>query len=196
MSLSFQDDEEKIQAKRGDIQLELTSPHGTKSILLPYRGRDTTNDEGYNKWPFMSVHFWGEDPSGNWALNVTYRGRFGTLLIKDVTFTFFGTAIKPPVIARIPSKCDSACARGCAAPGPEYCDSCKKNFVRNVMTLECIQECSDGFEMRSGYCYNASEPDAKCVRNFEKDTSNSGISNTSFYLLIVAMFNVFVALVY
>ena len=92
----------------------------------------------------MSVHFWGEDPSGNWTLNVTYRGMFGTLLVKIVTFTFLGTAIKPPVIAHIPSQCDSACARGCAAPGPKYCDSCNKTLSIILQHLSAFRNAQMG----------------------------------------------------
>ena len=45
--------------RRGNIKVELTSPHGTKSVLLPNRDYDFINEEGYDNWPFMSVHYWG-----------------------------------------------------------------------------------------------------------------------------------------
>ena len=45
---------------RGDIQFELISPQGTKSTLLPYREKDSWPGD-FDKWSFMSVHFWGED---------------------------------------------------------------------------------------------------------------------------------------
>lgn len=164
MTLSFQDDKEKTKAKRGDIQLELASPQQTNSILLPYMARDTYYNEGYTNWPFISVHFWGEDQSGSWTLNVIYRGMFGTILIENVTFTFFGTANKPQVIARIPNNCDIACARGCAAAGPQYCDSCNEDFDRNPTTLVCMKKCSEGFENRM---------DDECVpRNKNSEVSN------------------------
>ena len=38
--------------RRGDIKIELTSPQGTNSVLLPYRDYDFVNDEGYDDWPF------------------------------------------------------------------------------------------------------------------------------------------------
>ena len=56
---------------RGDMQLELTSPSGSQSILLHYRSFDTLSTT-YTDWPFMSVHFWGEDPSGQWTLTLRY----------------------------------------------------------------------------------------------------------------------------
>ena len=43
--------------RRGDIKI---TPQGTKSILLPYHNYDFINTEGYDDWPFMSVHFWGK----------------------------------------------------------------------------------------------------------------------------------------
>ena len=33
----------------GDVQIELVSPHGTVSTLLPYR--ILINEEGYDSWP-------------------------------------------------------------------------------------------------------------------------------------------------
>lgn len=48
--------------RRGDIMIELLSPVGTKSVLLPHRKNDFVNEEGYSDWPFMSVHHWGRIP--------------------------------------------------------------------------------------------------------------------------------------
>lgn len=31
---------------------------------------------GFNKWPFMSVHTWGESPHGVWQLEIHNEGRF------------------------------------------------------------------------------------------------------------------------
>ena len=148
-----------VMPNRGDIQIELTSPQGTTSILLPYRILDSWPGE-YYQWPFMSVHFWGEDPTGNWTLTVRNRGLSGILEVSDVQFTFYGTTSTPEVISRIPEQCDEACARGCAAVGPEFCDSCRQ--LRDATTLECIEECPEGYLERSGYCCNANEPGPEC----------------------------------
>ena len=165
-----------VMPNRGDIQLELTSPQGTTSILLPYRRRDSWPGN-YTEWPFLSVHFWGEDPSGDWTLTVTNRGAVGTVEVSDLQFIFYGTSIRPEVISRIPSQCDEACARGCAAPGPEFCDSCRQ--YRNAETLECIESCPDDFVERSGYCYNASEPEPDCVPIELTDTPDTTTMNTT-----------------
>jgi hypothetical protein len=148
-----------VMPNRGDIQLELTSPRGTTSILLAYRTADSWPGE-YTDWPFMSVHFWGEDPSGDWTLTISNRGTSGVVEVSDVQFIFYGTAETPEVISRIPQECDSACARGCAAPGVEFCDSCRG--LRDAATLQCVDECPEGLAMRSGYCYNATEPEPEC----------------------------------
>ena len=175
MNLSF--DNSFAQGRRGDIQVELTSPHGTTSVLLPFRSNDDDYDEGFPNWPFMSVHFWGENPNGIWTLNITYKGNSGaTALIPSPTLTFFGTATKPP--ANVKENCHSNCARSCAAGGSSiYCDSCKKGLYRNAVTLDCVEECPTDLEMRSGYCYNSSGSDAKCVR--PTDTCTCPSSATS-----------------
>lgn len=55
--------------KRGDLKLTLYSPSGTRSTLLPPRPQDY-NQNGFHKWPFLSVQSWGEDPRGTWTLTV------------------------------------------------------------------------------------------------------------------------------
>ena len=114
-----------VTPNREEIQIELTSPQGTTSILLPYR-------------ILMSVHFWGEDPTGYWTLTVRNRETHGILEVSDVQFMFYGTTSTPEVISRIPEQCDEACARGCAAVGPEFCDSCRQ--LCNATTLKSVQK--------------------------------------------------------
>ena len=60
-------------SRRGDVRIYLTSPSGTTSVLLPEREKD--HDPGqFRDWPFMSVFFWGEDPTGTWTLDVQNVG--------------------------------------------------------------------------------------------------------------------------
>ena len=59
--------------KRGDIVLQLTSPTGTRSDLLSPRDRDS-GSRGFVAWPFMTVHSWGENPTGLWSLSVKNNG--------------------------------------------------------------------------------------------------------------------------
>ena len=54
---------------RGALVLTLVSPSGTRSRLLGRRPRDKRRGS-FNAWPFMSTHFWGEQPEGSWTLLV------------------------------------------------------------------------------------------------------------------------------
>jgi subtilisin-like proprotein convertase family protein len=55
--------------KRGDLRIYLQSPSGTRSTLLDARPQDYSS-AGFVDWPFMSVHHWGENPTGTWILEV------------------------------------------------------------------------------------------------------------------------------
>ena len=137
-------------ARRGDIMVELRSPHGTVSTLLPYRNFDYINAEGYDNWPFMSVHHWGENPVGSWTITVTYKNSHAEVTVTVHGFDIYGTSQEPEAVRRIPKTCDPACARGCAAAGPEYCDACK--HLRNQFDLECVSECTVNETEYSYYC--------------------------------------------
>ena len=144
------------------MSLELTSPKGTNSTLLSQRRYDYYPG-GYIDWSFMSVHFWGEDPSGKWMLNFKYQSNITTANITNVSVTWYGTSEVPVSVQNIPSECDPLCKRGCARTGAEYCDACSQ--LRHAETLECINECPQGHIMRNNYCYNGSLPEPQCVRN-------------------------------
>lgn len=62
-------------ARRGDLQIHLTSPAGTRATLLARRPHDVSRS-GFQAWPFMSVHTWGEKPFGIWQLEIHNEGRF------------------------------------------------------------------------------------------------------------------------
>ena len=159
-------------SRRGDTEVLLLSPSGTISIILPLRPFDKDISEGYQSWPFMSVHFWSEDPVGNWTLLIDHLN-VGSVIVSDMTMTLYGTADVPAAVGSIPKNCDPACARGCAAAGPEFCDACA--ILRNAETLECITECPFGFIEQNGYCYDPSLPEPQC---------NSG---TSVWVMYVAV---------
>ena len=146
---------------RGDIMIELTSPQGTKSTLLPYRDCDFVNEEGYDNWPFMSVHYWGENPIGTWNLSVTFRSSSGHVNMTGISLTIYGTEDIPEAVSRIPSQCDSDCARGCADAGSQHCDVCK--YFRNATTLQCVTSCLENYTTEfGGYCVDG---DAICTDN-------------------------------
>ncbi|XP_017958670.1 furin-like protease 1 isoform X3 [Drosophila navojoa] len=91
---------EHVQAKitltsqrRGDIQLYLRSPANTRVTLLTSRIHDNSRS-GFNQWPFMSVHTWGESPHGNWQLEIHNEGRYmGHALLREWSLIFYGTTL-------------------------------------------------------------------------------------------------------
>ena len=149
--------------KRGDIQVELTSPQGTTSIMLPYRKYDFINDEGYSSWPFMSVHFWGENPNGDWTVKVIFKSSSAYVEAVVEVLVFHGTLTVPFAVSNIPSQCDPSCVSGCAGTGLDMCDACVG--VRNASTLQCATSCGNGDEEYDGYCvssYSSSSPSISC----------------------------------
>lgn len=75
-----------MASRRGDLQIQLTSPQGTKSTLLAKRPHDISK-AGFNQWPFMSVHTWGERPHGTWKLEIHNEGRYqGKSIVSDFLF--------------------------------------------------------------------------------------------------------------
>ncbi|KAF7267577.1 hypothetical protein GWI33_019215 [Rhynchophorus ferrugineus] len=89
---------EHVQAKltiaaqrRGDLNIELTSPMGTRVTLLAHRDHDNSRS-GFNYWPFMSVHSWGENPFGIWKLKIHNNGRLmGRATLQNWSLILYGT---------------------------------------------------------------------------------------------------------
>ncbi|KAF8447829.1 peptidase S8/S53 domain-containing protein [Boletus edulis BED1] len=57
-------------SKRGDVEVELVSPNGIKSILAAARKSDLATS-GFEGWRFMTVKHWGENPVGDWTIRVS-----------------------------------------------------------------------------------------------------------------------------
>merc|ERR1712014_436254 len=62
---------------RGHLNINLTSPDGMTSVMVP-GGRPEENII-YDWMKFTSVRHWGEDPIGDWTISIrdTIRGEFG-----------------------------------------------------------------------------------------------------------------------
>lgn len=58
--------------RRGDLILHLTSPMGTKSMILNRRPFDEDMKNGFVRWPFMTTQTWGENPRGRWTLEAKF----------------------------------------------------------------------------------------------------------------------------
>ena len=78
--------------RRGDVTIYLTSPMGTSSILLSERPGDSDVIDGFQRWPFMTSHTWGEDPRGEWVLEVAMvDGSPHTATLSEWTLVLHGT---------------------------------------------------------------------------------------------------------
>lgn len=65
---------------------------GTKSILLSRRPRDDDAKVGFDKWPFMTTHTWGEDARGTWTLELGFVGSAPQKgVLKEWTLMLHGT---------------------------------------------------------------------------------------------------------
>ncbi|XP_023337148.1 furin-like protease kpc-1 isoform X3 [Eurytemora carolleeae] len=87
--------------RRGDVQMYLTSPGGTKSQLLARRPHDTSR-AGFQDWPFLTVFCWGENPKGSWLLEIQNDGRSMVELLAW-SLTFHGTLSDPSPPPTLPA---------------------------------------------------------------------------------------------
>jgi len=87
-------------ARRGDVQLFLTSPGGTKSQLLARRPHDSSR-AGFQDWPFLTVFSWGENPVGSWQLEIQNDGHYQVEL-HAWSLTFHGTSTDPNPVTSAP----------------------------------------------------------------------------------------------
>lgn len=78
---------------RGDLEILLTSPSGSTSVLAT---RHSDNNDNYSNWTFSSRVHWDEWSEGDWTLTVTDRAGadLGTLLNWGLTIN--GTAGPAP----------------------------------------------------------------------------------------------------
>ena len=75
---------------RGDLEIILTSPSGTQSILSE-KHEDSGND--WNNWMFTSVHHWDEDSFGEWTLSIEDQGNGDTGTLFDWELNIYGTEL-------------------------------------------------------------------------------------------------------
>lgn len=60
--------------RRGDVEVELVSPNGIRSILAATRYGDSAKT-GFPGWTFMTVKHWDENPVGKWSLRVNDQNK-------------------------------------------------------------------------------------------------------------------------
>jgi len=76
--------------RRGACQIFLTSPSGTRSMILGPRPQDNST-KGFYNFQFMSVHFWDENPNGKWTLEVKSTEAHVTGTVKRFELIVHGT---------------------------------------------------------------------------------------------------------
>jgi len=82
--------------RRGDVEVFLRSPMGTRSMILSTRPNDEDSRDGFTKWPFMTTHTWAEYPRGKWTLEVRFNGkRVNQGFLKEWTLLLHGTRDAP-----------------------------------------------------------------------------------------------------
>ena len=103
----------------------------------------------------MSVHHWGEDPTGHWTLKVSFDTSYlnASVVVLSFDMRLYGTTEIPATVANIPTSCHPYCARGCSGPTATDCDICR-NYRFNS-TLECVTSCPQGTTEQSNYCFNS-----------------------------------------
>ena len=57
----------------GSIQCTIPLFYCSRSTLLHKRKNDYSKGQ-FQKWPFMSTHYWGENPAGKWKLDIENMG--------------------------------------------------------------------------------------------------------------------------
>ncbi|XP_015096675.1 proprotein convertase subtilisin/kexin type 4 isoform X2 [Vicugna pacos] len=98
-------------SRRGDLEISLTSPMGTRSTLVAVRPLDASG-QGYNSWIFMSTHFWDENPRGSWTLGLENKGYyFNTGTLYRYTLLLYGTAEDMTARPPGPQVTSSACVQ-------------------------------------------------------------------------------------
>nr|XP_060641719.1 proprotein convertase subtilisin/kexin type 4-like [Anolis sagrei ordinatus] len=107
-------------SRRGDLAISLSSPRGTRSVLVDVRPSDTSR-QGYRDWSFMSTHHWDEDPRGTWTLLLENKGDAdNTGFLDGATLKLYGT--EEDMMAR---NSPAALKGGCWKPGPSgTCRGC------------------------------------------------------------------------
>lgn len=87
-----------------DLEIILTSPSGTQSVLANPGGMLFYGD--YSDWVFTSTRHWGESSAGDWTLTVRDRASGTTGTLQSWQITVYGTqgaAAAPQLVSVIPN---------------------------------------------------------------------------------------------
>ncbi|XP_067350736.1 proprotein convertase subtilisin/kexin type 6 isoform X2 [Channa argus] len=129
-----------VHPRRGDLEINLISPSGTRSQLLAKRLFDSSK-EGFRNWEFMSVHFWGERAVGTWTLEIIdspSKPRNPDVLgnLKEWTLILYGTSQDPYTL----NSAQHSQSRMLEFPAPE---ELLEEEVDDEYNGQCHNECGD-----------------------------------------------------
>lgn len=156
---------------RGDLTIALISPSGTRSLLLSRRAHDRAS-KGFKAWAFMTTHTWGENPQGEWTLEINNHGSPShSGVLHEWTLLLYGTQPHPVKTHSGPTHC----------PEGQYLIS---NITDDLVFHECQQchnACLTCYGPDNGHC-------VKCPQELMKDegfclppsaTSDSSVFHTT-----------------
>ncbi|XP_018419945.1 PREDICTED: proprotein convertase subtilisin/kexin type 4 [Nanorana parkeri] len=125
--------------RRGDLEIFLTSPMGTRSVLVSRRPYDMSS-AGYRKWTFMSTHSWDENPRGLWTLELVNKGNdWNNGFLNSFTLILYGTDER--IMAR---KISEPVLRDCVTRGLNgTCLECEMPFY--ALGHLCITYCPSNY---------------------------------------------------
>ncbi|XP_069609126.1 proprotein convertase subtilisin/kexin type 4-like [Ranitomeya imitator] len=138
-------------SRRGDLEISLTSPMGTRSVLVALRPYDTSS-AGYQNWSFMSTHTWDENPRGTWTLEVVNKGDSrNTGFLYSIVLILYGTnedlmarKIRSLVMTKCLSRDSNGVCQECEPPFyafGNYCMSyCPPKYFKAVQSLEKMEK--------------------------------------------------------
>lgn len=80
---------------RGDLELVLTSPQGTQSVLHPGKLPETTQLDEEDRWKLLTIRNWGEPASGDWSLTITdvKAGHIGECVDASFLVVYTGVSV-------------------------------------------------------------------------------------------------------
>uniref|UniRef100_A0A8C1Z8Y1 Proprotein convertase subtilisin/kexin type 6 n=1 Tax=Cyprinus carpio TaxID=7962 RepID=A0A8C1Z8Y1_CYPCA len=175
-----------VHPRRGDLEISLVSPSGTRSQLLAQRLFDNSN-EGFRNWEFMTVHCWGERAEGTWTLEISdspsqLRNPEVLGKLKEWTLILHGTAEHPyqsqssqhshskmlenPTIDEllvwdcISGPCHPECGdQGCDGSDADHCLNCIHFSLGSLKSGRCQSHIStlNGFSV--------TDSEGRCVQN-------------------------------
>ena len=158
--------------QRGQLEIFLTSPSGTRSDILRKRLLDTSNEDGFKDWAFLTVFHWDEDPAGRWTLQVKDLSR-GAGKLNHWSLIFYGTCATKTLGKSVNETeiCDKECKQNCPKSFSDVCVGCAQYCDCTIG--KCVADCGD-------YLVTDSEH-RHCIRssngiNYEY-IPNSGTSN-------------------